>query len=49
MTTINTNTAASIAAKALTQNDRLMNDAMERLSTGKRINNAGDDLSLIHI
>ena len=43
MTTINTNTAASIAAKALTQNDRLMNDAMERLSTGKRINNAGDD------
>jgi len=25
------------------QNDRLMNDAMERLSTGKRINNAGDD------
>jgi flagellin len=43
MTTINTNTSASIAAKALTQNDRLMNDAMERLSTGKRINNAGDD------
>jgi flagellin len=43
MTTINTNTAASIAAKALTQNERLMNDAMERLSTGKRINNAGDD------
>jgi flagellin len=43
MTTINTNTSASIAAKALTQNDRLMNDAMERLATGKRINNAGDD------
>jgi flagellin len=43
MTTINTNTSASIAAKALNQNDRLMNDAMERLSTGKRINNAGDD------
>jgi flagellin len=43
MTTINTNTAASIAANALKQNDRLMNDAMERLSTGKRINNAGDD------
>ena len=43
MTPINTNTSASIAAKALTQNDRLMNDAMERLSTGKRINNAGDD------
>jgi flagellin len=43
MTTINTNTSASIAANALKQNDRLMNDAMERLSTGKRINNAGDD------
>ena len=43
MTTINTNTTASISANALKQNDRLMNDAMERLSTGKRINNAGDD------
>lgn len=43
MTTINTNTSASIAANAIKQNDRLMNDAMERLSTGKRINNAGDD------
>ena len=43
MTTINTNTSASIAANALKQNDRVMNDAMERLSTGKRINNAGDD------
>jgi flagellin len=43
MTTINTNTSASIAANALKQNDRMMNDAMERLSTGKRINNAGDD------
>ena len=43
MTTINTNTSASIAASSLKQNDRLMNDAMERLSTGKRINNAGDD------
>jgi flagellin len=43
MTTINTNTSASIAANSIKQNDRLMNDAMERLSTGKRINNAGDD------
>ena len=42
-TTINTNTAASLASNSLTKNDRLMNDAMERLSTGKRINNAGDD------
>ena len=43
MTVINTNTSATIAANALTRNDRAMNDAMERLSTGKRINNAGDD------
>ena len=43
MTTINTNTSATIAANALKQNDRLMNTAMERLSTGKRINSAGDD------
>lgn len=43
MTTINTNTSASISANALKQNDRLMNNAMERLSTGRRINNAGDD------
>ena len=43
MTTINTNTSASLAANAIKQNDRMMNDAMERLSTGKRINNAGDD------
>jgi flagellin len=43
MTTINTNTSATIAANALKQNDRLMNTTMERLSTGKRINNAGDD------
>jgi flagellin len=43
MTTINTNTSATIAANALKQNDRLMNTTMERLSTGKRINSAGDD------
>ena len=43
MTVINTNTSATIAANALMRNDRAMTDAMERLSTGKRINNAGDD------
>tara|TARA_B110000967_G_scaffold201942_1_gene239938 strand:+ start:1957 stop:2814 length:858 start_codon:yes stop_codon:yes gene_type:complete len=43
MTVINTNTASTIAANALARNERAMNDAMERLSTGKRINNAGDD------
>ena len=43
MTVINTNTAATIAANSLAKNERAMNEAMERLSTGKRINNAGDD------
>ena len=43
MTVINTNVAASITANALTKNERAMNQAMERLSTGQRINNAGDD------
>ena len=43
MTVINTNVAASITANALTKNERAMSQAMERLSTGQRINNAGDD------
>jgi flagellin len=43
MTVINTNTAASITANALTKNQRAMETAMERLSTGQRINSAGDD------
>ena len=43
MTVINTNTSATIAANPLARNERAMNEAMERLSTGKRINNAGDD------
>ncbi len=43
MTVINTNVAASITANALTKNERAMYQAMERLSTGQRINNAGDD------
>jgi flagellin len=43
MTVINTNTAATIAANALKQNERSMATAMERLSTGLRINSAGDD------
>ena len=43
MTVINTNVAASITANALTKNERAMHQAMERLSTGQRINNAGDD------
>ena len=43
MTVINTNTAATVTANALTKNERAMSQAMERLSTGQRINNAGDD------
>ena len=43
MTVINTNTAATLAANALTKNERAMSQAMERLSTGQRINSAGDD------
>ena len=43
MTVINTNIAANIAANALTKNSRDMATTMERLSTGQRINTAGDD------
>ena len=43
MTVINTNTAATITANALTKNERAMSQAMERLSTGVRINSASDD------
>ena len=43
MTVINTNISATLAANAITRNDREMTTAMERLSTGKRINSAGDD------
>jgi len=43
MTVINTNTAANLTANALTENQRSMNQTMERLSTGSRINSASDD------
>ena len=43
MTVINTNTAAAVTANAHTNNERAMSQAMERLSTGQRINSAGDD------
>ena len=43
MTVINTNTAATLTANALTKNERAMSQAMERLSTGVRINSASDD------
>jgi len=43
MTIINTNVAATITSNALAKNDRAMGQAMERLSTGQRINSASDD------
>ena len=43
MTVINTNTAATLTANALTKNERAMSQTMERLSTGQRINSASDD------
>jgi len=43
MTVINTNTAATITANAITKNERAMTQTMERLSTGQRINSAADD------
>jgi len=43
MTSINTNISATITNNALTKNDRAMSQAMERLSTGQRINSAADD------
>ena len=43
MAVVNTNANASIAQNALARNERAMNTAMERLSTGNRINGAKDD------
>ena len=43
MAVVNTNVNASIAQNALVRNERSMNTAMERLSTGQRINAAKDD------
>ncbi len=43
MTVINTNVSATLASNAIVRNDRAMSTAMERLSTGLRINSAGDD------
>ena len=43
MTTINTNVAATLTANALAKNQRVMSQAMERLSSGVRISSAADD------
>jgi flagellin len=43
MTVINTNVSATLASNAISRNDRARTTAMERLSTGLRINSAADD------
>ena len=43
MSVVNTNIGASIAQAALAKNDRVLGTAMEQLSTGKKINSAGDN------
>ena len=43
MTVINTNIAASITATAMKSNARAMENTMERLATGTRVNSASDD------
>lgn len=43
MSVINTNVKSLIAQNALTVNNRSLSDAMQQLSTGKRINSAKDD------
>lgn len=49
MSVINTNTAANISALAISKNERAMSTAMERLSTGSRINSAKDDAAGLSI
>ena len=43
MSVINTNIKSLIAQDTLTKNSQKLATAMERLSTGKRINSASDD------
>ena len=43
MAVINTNVAATLTANALSRNERAATQAMERLSTGLKINSAADD------
>jgi len=45
MAVVNTNIGASVAQAALTRNERALNTAMEQLSTGRKINSAGDNAS----
>ncbi|MDJ0979144.1 MAG: flagellin [Erythrobacter sp.] len=49
MSVINTNISALRAQNATTSANRMQDDAMERLSTGKRINSASDDAAGLSI
>ena len=49
MTVINTNIKSLVARDALAVNNRQLATAMERLSTGKRINSAADDAAGLSI
>ena len=49
MTVINTNIKSLIAQDSLTVNNRKLSTAMERLSTGSRINSAADDAAGLSI
>jgi flagellin len=48
MSVINTNVKSLIAQDSLRANNNKLSQAMERLSTGSKVNSA-KDLSLIHI
>ena len=43
MLALNTNTASAVSHNALTKTSRALNTALERLSTGQRINASTDD------
>ena len=43
MSTVNTNVGALVAQKNMAENSRALDQAMNRLSSGKRINSAADD------
>jgi flagellin len=49
MLSINTNSGAILAAKAAKEAAVLMNEAMTRLSTGKRLNSAKDDPAALQV
>ena len=49
MTIVNYNVAAQRAATTMTRNDRAMNTAMERLSTGVKLNSAEDGPATIGV